>query len=106
MRKQIRGALGAALLAGAVFGCAGGDSGTGGDGPAVASIGGAGSACALPVTFDVAKPWKTKRTETVDDNSSWFHFSHACKIEAGTGEAKVTLSVHTPTGLPATAPGR
>ncbi|MFE0381144.1 lipoprotein [Streptomyces inhibens] len=92
MRKQLRGVLGAALLAAAVFGCAGAD------GPAVASIGGAGSACALPVTFDVAKPWKTKRTEPVNDNSSWFPFSHVCKIEAGTGEAKVTLFVYTPDG--------
>ncbi|MFI0712284.1 lipoprotein [Streptomyces inhibens] len=84
--------LSAALLAAAVFGCAGAN------GPAVASIGGAGSACALPVTFDVAKPWKAKRTEPVNDNSSWFHFSHVCKIEAGTGEAKVTLSVYTSNG--------
>ncbi|MFF3289383.1 lipoprotein [Streptomyces sp. NPDC003023] len=83
----MREVLGAALLAGTVLGCAAGDS------SAVSSIGGAGSACALPVTFDVAEPWQAKRGDGHPE-SAWFFFSHECEIETGNGRTKATLSVY------------
>ncbi|MFJ8108104.1 lipoprotein [Streptomyces sp. NPDC096132] len=64
-----RGLALAALLAGLVTGCAAGDGeGNGGSAAAEvaergASVGAAGSACELPVTFDVAKAWKAKAVD-------------------------------------------
>ncbi|MGW7284815.1 lipoprotein [Streptomyces sp. NPDC054847] len=97
MRRRIREVLGAALLVGAMLGC------EAGGGSAVASIGGAGSACALPVTFDVAKPWKAKRGGGHQE-TGWFRFSHECEIQAGAAGAKVTLSVYVPVGLGGATP--
>ncbi|MFI1202683.1 lipoprotein [Streptomyces sp. NPDC020883] len=80
--------LGTALVAEAVLGCARDE------GERVASMGGARSACALPVTFEVGGPWKAKPLESIDSGTKkWFHFSHVCKLELGTGKEMVELTV-------------
>jgi hypothetical protein len=60
---------------------AGEAGGTGGDGTAEkgGSVGGAGSPCALPVTFDLAKSWKP---EAVEAGFSQGTVSLACEIDA------------------------
>lgn len=86
MARRIRGLLGAALVAGVLVGCGGGG---GAEGPAVTSIGGADSACPLPVTFDVAELRKAKRTD-----------SRNCEVEVGTEAGRVSFGVHVPDPWP------
>ncbi|MFJ5680925.1 lipoprotein [Streptomyces sp. NPDC093097] len=86
IRRWTAGVLGTALLAGAALYCARDE------GDHVASLGGARSACKLPVTFKIPTPWKNKQSERDTDDGKRSRYA-PCDVVLGTGKATVGLWV-------------
>ncbi|MFG2560576.1 lipoprotein [Streptomyces sp. NPDC048496] len=101
VRNSIRGTVTAVLAAVAVTGCTSSAPDDGGNGRRTApepraaaksavkggSIGGPGSACALPVTFDLAASWKPAAVRAVEDDAlselaKQGPFTLVCEIDA------------------------
>ncbi|SHL78913.1 lipoprotein [Streptomyces yunnanensis] len=75
--------LGAALLAGAVLGCARDE------GEHVVSVGGARSACEPPVTLEIPTPWKKSLDEDAADKKRSRYAP--CHLELGTGKTALAF---------------
>ncbi|WEB39666.1 lipoprotein [Streptomyces yunnanensis] len=86
IRRRTAGVLGAALLAGAVLGCARDE------GEHFVSVGGARSACELPVTLEIPTPWKKKSLDEDAADKKRSRYS-PCHLELGTGKTALALRV-------------
>ncbi|WP_275466199.1 lipoprotein [Streptomyces noursei] len=92
VRRWSAGLLGPVLLAGASLGCSRDEGEHGAEGEHVASVGGARSACELPVAFEIPTPWKKSSDgNTVDEERSSRYAS--CDLELGSGKTKTDLWV-------------
>ncbi|WP_257981082.1 lipoprotein [Streptomyces sp. CB02959] len=84
IRRRIAGVLVAALLAGAALGC------SLDEGEHVAAVGGAGSACELPVTFEIPTSWKKSEHGNVVDKERSTRYA-SCDLEWGVGKTQMGL---------------
>ncbi|WP_232817028.1 lipoprotein [Streptomyces noursei] len=92
VRRWSAGLLGAVLLAGASLGCSRNEGEHGDEAEHVESVGGARSACELPVAFEIPTPWKKPSDgNTVDRERSSRYAS--CNLELGSGKTKTDLWV-------------
>ncbi|MFB6570321.1 lipoprotein [Streptomyces noursei] len=92
VRRWSAGLLGAVLLAGASLGCARNEGEHGDEAEHVVSVGGARSACELPVAFEIPTPWKKPSDgNTIGRERSSRYAS--CNLELGSGKTKTDLWV-------------
>ncbi|MFJ5678443.1 lipoprotein [Streptomyces sp. NPDC093097] len=86
IRRWSVGVLGAVLLVGAALGC------SRNEGERVASVGGARSACELPVTFEIPTQWRKSEDGNVVDPERSTRYA-SCDLEWGAGKTQMGLWV-------------
>ncbi|MCE4947734.1 lipoprotein [Streptomyces albulus] len=87
IRRWSVGVLGAVLLVGADLGC------SRNEGERVASVGGAGSACELPVTFEIpTQRWRKSEDGNVVDPERSTRYA-SCDLEWGSGKTSMEMRV-------------